>query len=163
MVSIKYPLMTLSGTGHRPNKLGGYGTPAFEELVALASWYLRTHPADVVISGMALGWDQALAVAALRIGIPVHAFVPCEGHSSNWPDESQRYYAKILKRCAVVSIAPVPYTPAAMMKRNKDMVDSSDVVLALWDGSAGGTGNCVRYARKAGKPIVNLWDIYTMV
>ena len=32
-----------------------------------------------------------------------------------------------------------------------------DLVLAFWDGSSGGTGNCVRYAGKVGKPIENLW------
>jgi len=47
-----------------------------------------------------------------------------------------------------------------MQTRNIWMVDNCDLVLALWDGSDGGTGNCIKYANKIGKPIVNLWDKY---
>lgn len=38
-------------------------------------------------------------------------------------------------------------------QRNQWMVDRADAVLAVWDGSPGGTANCVNYARKVGKPI----------
>jgi len=31
-------------------------------------------------------------------------------------------------------------------------------MLALWDGTRGGTFNCVRYTERVGKPIVNVWD-----
>lgn len=55
--------MIVAGTGHRPNKLGGYGDDVFERLVALARTYLWHMEPWHVISGMALGWDQALAQA----------------------------------------------------------------------------------------------------
>jgi hypothetical protein len=29
---------------------------------------------------------------------------------------------------------------------------------ALWDGSDGGTGECVQYAERVGRLWVNLWD-----
>ncbi|WP_188052008.1 hypothetical protein [Azospirillum sp. Sh1] len=45
-----------------------------------------------------------------------------------------------------------------MNTRNEWMVDHSDRLLALWDGSQGGTANCVRYARGLGRPIDNLWS-----
>jgi uncharacterized phage-like protein YoqJ len=45
-----------------------------------------------------------------------------------------------------------------MQTRNKWMVDHSDMVLSLWDGSAGGTANCIEYARHVDKPVVNIWD-----
>ena len=38
------------------------------------------------------------------------------------------------------------------------MVDLSDMVAAFWDGSSGGTGNCVRYALKVGKKMVRFSD-----
>jgi hypothetical protein len=37
------------------------------------------------------------------------------------------------------------------------MVDHGTRVAALWDGSSGGTGNCIRYARRVGRPFDNLW------
>jgi predicted Rossmann fold nucleotide-binding protein DprA/Smf involved in DNA uptake len=39
------------------------------------------------------------------------------------------------------------YTRDCMIKRNRYMVDRSRYVLAVWDGSNGGTGYTVRYAR----------------
>lgn len=45
------------------------------------------------------------------------------------------------------------YHPAKMQLRNMYMVDNADEVIAVWDGSKGGTGNCVEYARKQGKII----------
>jgi len=41
-----------------------------------------------------------------------------------------------------------------MQKRNEYMVDNADIVIAVWDGTKGGTCNCVRYAKKLGKDIV---------
>jgi nucleoside 2-deoxyribosyltransferase len=33
------------------------------------------------------------------------------------------------------------------------MVDKSDILIAVWDGTASGTGNTVAYAKRQGKPI----------
>lgn len=44
-----------------------------------------------------------------------------------------------------------------MQLRNKWMVDKSDIVIAVWDGSEGGTNNCVQYATENKKRIINLW------
>jgi uncharacterized phage-like protein YoqJ len=38
--------------------------------------------------------------------------------------------------------------------RNHFMVDDSDIVVALWNGSDGGTANCVDYAREKHKEII---------
>lgn len=48
------------------------------------------------------------------------------------------------------------YKPWLMQKRNEFMVDRVDTVLAVWDGSDGGTGNCVKYAKKIGKHMLRL-------
>ena len=43
-----------------------------------------------------------------------------------------------------------------MQKRNEYMVDLADRVIAVWDGSKGGTANCVKYAEKVGKEIIRI-------
>ena len=43
-----------------------------------------------------------------------------------------------------------------MQKRNEYMVDLADVVIAVWDGSNSGTGNCIKYAQKCGKEIIQI-------
>ena len=42
---------------------------------------------------------------------------------------------------------------AMLQKRNEYMVDNSNEVIAWWDGTNGGTANCVRYAKSKGKTI----------
>lgn len=152
-------IQVICGTGHRPNKLGGFSPTVADALRRLARHWLLEQPGDTqVITGMALGWDMALGRAASDLGMIVHAAVPFPGQESRWPAQSQREFQALLVRCSsVTEVSPGPYSPALMQVRNEWMVDRAHVVLALWDGSAGGTGNCVRYAEQVGKPIVNLW------
>lgn len=41
-----------------------------------------------------------------------------------------------------------------MMKRNRYMVDASQVILAVWNGKPSGTGNTIRYAQEQGKTVI---------
>lgn len=110
-------------------------------------------------STMALGWDQALADAAIKLGIPFEAAVPFEGQESKWPVDSQRYYRRLLTRAEEVHIVSSGgFSVPKMQLRNEYMVDRADLVLALWNGSRSGTENAVIYARKVGKPVINLWS-----
>lgn len=151
--------MIIAGTGHRPNKLGGYSDAAFQKLVTVCRIGLNEAQPDKVITGMALGYDQALATAAHNLGIPFAAYVPVEGQDSVWLYTSKLLYRSLLKKaCEVKIICKGPYSAAAMQKRNEAMVDDADEVLACWDGTAGGTGNCIAYAEKKGKIITNIYD-----
>ena len=49
-----------------------------------------------------------------------------------------------------------PYKTGCMEIRNQYMVDNSDCTIAVWDGSRGGTGNCVKDAVKAGNEIIRI-------
>lgn len=150
----------LSATGHRPDKLGGYGAATDERCVRLANDYLSQMIVERVISGMALGWDLAWAEAALGLGIPVRAAVPFPGQEAQWPNEEINRYHAILDRCEDVTYVSGGFQPGAYQRRNEWMVDNSDGVVALWDGSSGGTSNCVRYAQRRDKLMVNLWSKY---
>lgn len=146
------------GTGHRPSKLGGYGARAFARLVAVARGALERDRPDEVISGMALGWDMALAQAALDLGIPLRAAVPFAGQESRWPAESQTQFARLIAAAStVVIVSPGGYSAAKMQTRNEYMVRESGLVLALFDGTPGGTANCLRFAQAHGTPIRNLY------
>jgi len=73
--------LVIAATGHRPDKLGGYGSDVHRRLVELAARYLDLEQPTCVISGLALGWDLAFADAALLLGLPVHGAVPFEGNN----------------------------------------------------------------------------------
>lgn len=67
--------MLIAATGHRPDKLGGYGRHD-ARLEDIARGYLSMLQPAGVITGMALGWDTRFALAALSLGLPLHAAVP---------------------------------------------------------------------------------------
>lgn len=137
-------------TGHRPNKLYGYD-PSSEGNKKLL-WNLRDIIIDHIenesvytfITGMALGIDQWAAI-------------PCINHSSKWNDQSQKEWKYIVDACDYVYyVSEEEYTAWCMQKRNEWMVDNSKFVIAVWDGTKGGTGNCVNYAKKKDKLIATL-------
>lgn len=153
--------MILAGTGHRPDKLGGYGKDVEDKLLSLALGALEHYQPSEVISGFALGWDLSLAEAAYRCKIPLIAAIPCKNQSEKWQKEAIDKYRLLLAVSAEVKILSENYHPGVMQARNIWMVDRCDKVLALWNGAeSGGTYNCIKYAQKKEKPIVSLWEIY---
>lgn len=158
--------MIIAATGHRPDKLGGYDERTFGALKFLAECYIKLNLTpdprtriEAGISGMALGWDMAWAEALIELEVPLIAAIPFVGQEQRWPDASQERYRRILGAADRVEIICTGgYAAYKMQARNEWMVDKADRIVALWDGSAGGTRNCVAYAEECKVPIDNLWD-----
>jgi uncharacterized phage-like protein YoqJ len=142
--------MIVAATGHRPDKIGGYDYYApqrvwIREQMRKALVDLQ---ADRTISGMALGVDQDFAQVSIELAIPFIAALPFIGQESRWPKSSQDYYEWLLERAdEVVVISPGEYAAYKMQVRNKWLVDNSDALVSVWDGSPGGTANCMTYAK----------------
>jgi uncharacterized phage-like protein YoqJ len=154
--------MIVAFTGHRPDELGGYKDNPTQVCVKLAiREALQRHKPEKVISGMALGVDQWAAQAAIDLGIPFIAAVPFKGQETVWPEASQMEYQLLLAKAAQVFIVSEgAYAAWKMHKRNTFMVDNCDLLLAVWNGSDGGTADCVRYAENVKKPIERLkWEL----
>jgi uncharacterized phage-like protein YoqJ len=155
--------MIIAATGHRPDKLGGYGRETVIRCKQLALEHFQLLPVlpSRVISGMALGWDTGVAFAALALRIPLTAAVPFAGQEQRWPEESQRTYRTLLEAAdQVVTVSPGGYTAAKMQRRNIWMINNADHVLALWNGSDGGTANAIEFAIQTEKPTTNLWPFW---
>lgn len=152
--------MIFSGTGHRPDKLGGFSQESFNKLIELCETFIEAYRPTHIISGMALGFDQALAQAAINGKIPFTAAIPCKNQENRWPEASQKKYKEILKHSTKQVILSEHYTNQCMQERNIWMVNNCDKIVALYDGSPGGTGNCILYASQKKKDIVNLWNVW---
>lgn len=156
--------MIVAATGHRPNKLGGWSREVHDALCGFALRALADRQPQGVISGMALGWDHAVAVASVRLGIPFVAAIPFEGQESRWSKQAQGDYHKLLLAaemthvvCSRERVQDIGVA-AAMQARNEWMVDNATGVLALWNGDrSGGTFNCVQYAVAGRRRIENVW------
>ncbi len=143
-------------TGHRPDKLYGYGWENHVKLVNFYKQHFKNRKVDLLVCGGALGADTAAASAACSMGIPFLLALPFASMGSNWPDRTSLEKSK-KAAIAVVDVCGDPFEAWKYNARNEFMVDICDRVVSLWDGSRGGTGNCVAYANKVAKPPENLW------
>lgn len=170
--------LTLTFTGHRPDKLAGYERDAYRDFTDSLSELLYeeyyTNGYRKFITGGAQGFDQ-LAFWAVEKMRRTHqlpdvenvVYIPFEGQERRWKSEgtfSQADYKK-MRRMSDKSVVLIPYASsrgevvAALMSRNRDMVDASDRVLALcnsdtWETDSGGTAACMQYAKiKKKRPV----------
>lgn len=155
-------MKTIAFTGHRPNKLEGYYRSANIRLIRVIRYKIEEFydkGYTNFISGMALGVDQWAAEEVIDFrdthpDVKLILAIPCINQESMWRASSQRDYRSIVERAdEVVFVSNRPYEPKCMQVRNEYMVDRADLIVAVWDGTFGGTGNCVRYAKSKNKEI----------
>ena len=153
-------------TGHRPNKLNGYNAGDNKELL----WRIHKEVVNLIenkgvttfINGLALGVDMWSAKIVIKLKekypqIKLVSAIPCRNHASKWNKESQLMWQEICdKSDEVVLVTDEEYKSYLMQVRNEWMCNKSDYVIAVWDGSNGGTGNCVKFAEKQSKEIIRI-------
>ena len=154
----------VSFTGHRPEKL-----PYFSEddpLCVDLKQRLKTQieklineGADCFFSGMARGVDMWCAEIVLELKqkypeITLTAVIPCKTQSNSWSGDSKIRYEKILKSCSKIIYTSEIYDKTCMLKRDRALVELCDVLVAVFDGTKGGTKYTVDYAEKKHKKVI---------
>ncbi len=115
------------------------------------------------ISGMALGVDMDFAETVLNLRnkypVTLECAIPCPDQTLKWNDKDKLRYDGILKRADSVNLISERYTPECMLKRNRYMVDKSELVIAVFNGiQKGGTWYTIKYAKSKNK-IIELIDL----
>ena len=110
------------------------------------------------ISGGAMGVDLYAAEEVIRLkqsanDVTLELAMPFPTLNPAMPGDIKERYEGILLKADKVTVCSEHYSPASYMKRNAYMVDSSSLVIAVYDGQSGGTKNTVDYARKKGKTV----------
>jgi uncharacterized phage-like protein YoqJ len=161
--------LILAGTGHRPPRLGLDYSPESNRLLtefvehelALMQGVTR------VISGMANGFDQALAHAALLLKLELICALPFVGQEQTWPAEGQRRYHAILDQASEVIIVSQGCYGGRKDNwkyeaRDRWMVDQANLLMALLDdqSSRSGTRTTVEYAVRRGVTICHVWNAW---
>lgn len=111
------------------------------------------------ISGMALGMDLDFAETVLKLRndfpITLECAIPCPNQTLNWDVKDKLRYDSILKRADNVKLVSERYTAECMLKRNRYMVDKSELIIAVFNGiKKGVTWHTINYAKKENKVIV---------
>lgn len=128
---------------------------------------LSEHPGLIVMSGMAEGFDKALALTAIDLGIRLWAAVPNSGYAAYYwgrnsltGTDQSRLFADIVRRAWRVTYVMEDIYEASGLYldgqhsnfvRNDFMVDTADEFL-VWDPSSKGTADCLVSIRRARKP-----------
>jgi uncharacterized phage-like protein YoqJ len=155
----------VAATGHRPNKLDNdyfNVTPLTKAIYDEMVRYCNSDGVTEAISRMALGADQLWAGVALDLHIPLTCIIPFRGQELVWSKHSQRLYHEILSKATKVIYVHDEPAPAEKWRvyswledGNEYMIDYSQKLIAVHDGSVGGTYNALTYAKKTkpGMPI----------
>lgn len=154
-------------TGHRPTKLP-WGTRESDPRCL----DLKTRIYDVAdalywsgirhfICGMAMGTDTYFCEAVLRLKkehpeITLEAAIPCRTQADGWNSESRLRYEELLSHCTHITVLQETYAPGCMQRRNQYMISRSSVLVAVYNGSSGGTRDTVRRAEREGLEVIAL-------
>lgn len=160
--------MTIIGlTGMRPAKLPcGYDKnhECYLYIKQSLTELYKKYEVNKIVSGMAQGFDQAGVEVAIEMNIPFVAAVPFEGQESSWPAESQSYYNSLLsKSVELYVISDGGFANWKYQKRNEYIVNTSNMIISCWDGSNGGTKNCITYAKSKQINIININPIKMLI
>ena len=108
---------------------------------------------------MAQGCDLYFCEAVIELrnehdDVTIEAAIPCEGQANSWPAEQRQRYFRLAAECDEQTVLQAEYSDSCMEKRNRYMVKNSSVIIAVCDGTQGGTTQTVNMARKDGLEII---------
>ena len=86
----------------------------------------------------------------------LEAAIPCPTQADGWSAAQRERYRRILEQCDYETMVQEHYTRECMQRRNRYMVDHSDLLIAVHDGLPGGTRYTIEYALRRG---VNIIDV----
>ena len=148
-------------TGHRPEKL----LRGKEQITADLTTAIDNAISDgyrTFISGMAMGVDIWAAQIVLEKkdvlpGLHLICALPFPGFGDRWSLQWSDVYHEIIRHADLVKSISPSFSYASYQKRNEWMVDHSNRVIAVFNGSAGGTKNTMEYAQRNNVPCIEIF------
>lgn len=119
-------------------------------------------PPFIGFTSLAEGTDQLLANEILQMGGEIHAIIPYEEYEHAFQNErALGEYRRLLNESKTVeTLQKLKDEEESFLAAGKRVVDSSELIVAVWDGKAakglGGTGDVVKYAKSKGKIVIQL-------
>ncbi len=87
--------------------------------------------------------------------------MPCPSQADAWPEADRSRWRALLAACDLETLVQDTYTQGCMIRRNRYMVDHSALVIAVYDGTPGGTKRTLEYALRQGVSFVDLPPVET--
>lgn len=151
------PLQTCCFTGHRPEKLPWGEREDHPDCVALkqsmAEQLERLYQGGFrrFVCGMARGADfyfaqEVLALRQVHPDVTLEAALPCLGQAKRWGEADRLRWHRLVDACDVTTLVQEHYDRYCMPRRDRYMVDQSSALLAVYNGTRGGTQYTLNYA-----------------
>ena len=161
---------TLCFSGHRTEKLPK-NNKEFSNLLQDLSMEIDKAISEgyyTFIFGACYGFDLLCAEQVILrkqiiqyanpVNIKLIAAVPFEEQANKWKEQDRCKYFNVLSKCDDVVILNKHFRTGCYHERNRYMVDNSSKLICYYDGSGGGTGYTVEYAKKCRIPVTNLYN-----
>jgi uncharacterized phage-like protein YoqJ len=157
-------MRTVCITGHRPDVFlqSHYDLETAKRIANDTMWLLKQEYKDELelCLGGAIGADQYAGAAAIEHEIRYRMFLPFlpEIQAKFWNKSDKLELDRQLQHAAGITIVDPndKYDIGNYYKRDKEMVDNSDFVVAFWAGKRrGGTYLTIKYALSQSKFVLN--------
>lgn len=151
--------MTISVTGHRNVVIDDALKQA---IIVFFNEMLTKHEQVTLLSPLAQGADQLVAEIFTKheYGI-LHVTLPCsqDMYLQSFNTSDKKHFLKLIDKATHIFEVPKVHKHI-YANLGRYMVDNSDVLLALWDGTVnhkkGGTADVVHYADAKGHTVVHI-------
>ena len=148
--------MRIGVSGHQKRAGIDWAWTAQEVSAALSA----NAPVARAFTSLAAGSDQLFARAALSIGIPVTAVIPCSDYLRFFEGKDHDAYVDLLRRCEEIQLPNQRSDELAFLVAGRYVADQSDLMIAIWDGrpaaGVGGTADIVQYCAERSRPVLHL-------
>lgn len=144
-------------TGHRPEKLF-YPQEEIQKALKLEIQAAIAAGSTVFISGVSRGVDlwageQIIKEKEKNPDLKLICAVPFLGFETAWESSWIALYNQVVAKADFMKIFFPSYNPTAFQMRNHWMVDRCKRIIAVYNGSCGGTANTLAYARRRKRTI----------
>ncbi len=111
------------------------------------------------VGGGARGTDIWMGEAVLELKkeypyIKLVTVIPHEAQSQPWSKYWQERYDKLMEKSDMVTVIEPEFSYASYHKRNRFLVDHASLLIAVYNGTKGGTQKTIEYAQKKEKQII---------
>ena len=115
------------------------------------------------IAGGAIGFDTLASLKVLekkrKYGfIRLNLILPCRDQDKGWRESLKTAYRYVLENADSIRYSSEQYHKGCMHKRNRAMVEASELCVAYCGKTTGGSAYTVDYARKNGLRVINVFE-----
>ena len=133
-------MTVLAATGHRKFEDLIISKENFPEVYKSLIDHIKNINPTLILSGMAIGFDQMIIDAALELNIKFNAIIPFEGQELKWPKYQIDLYNIYLKKAQeIIYVSSRGFANWKFHKRNEYLVDNSESLVAFLKEKQSGT------------------------